>query len=43
MNFYDEGSATPFLPRSKVVHALRSAYNLILPSERYFFFIYNYG
>uniref|UniRef100_K3Y6J9 Uncharacterized protein n=1 Tax=Setaria italica TaxID=4555 RepID=K3Y6J9_SETIT len=34
MNFYDESSATPFLPRSKVVHALRSAYNSILPSER---------
>ncbi|XP_072151499.1 uncharacterized protein [Setaria viridis] len=34
MNFYDESSATPFLPRSKVVHALRSAYNSILPLER---------
>ncbi|TKV98821.1 hypothetical protein SEVIR_8G000500v4 [Setaria viridis] len=34
MNFYDGSSATPFLPRSKVVHALRSAYNSILPSER---------
>lgn len=34
MNFYDGSSATPFLPRSKVVHALSSAYNLILPSER---------
>ncbi|KAJ1264162.1 hypothetical protein BS78_09G241800, partial [Paspalum vaginatum] len=37
MNFYDGSSATPFLPRSKVVRALSSAYaySLILPSERW--------
>ncbi|CAN6243999.1 unnamed protein product [Urochloa humidicola] len=34
MNFYDGSSATPFLPRRKVVDALRGKYNFELPSER---------
>ena len=38
MNFYDGRDLTPFLPRDKVVDALKGSNNFILPSERYFFF-----
>ncbi|XP_066343170.1 uncharacterized protein [Miscanthus floridulus] len=35
MNFYDGRDLTPFLPRDKVVDALKGSNNFILPSERF--------
>jgi hypothetical protein len=37
MNFYDGSKLTPFLPKSKIVNALRGVKNFALPLKRFFF------
>jgi hypothetical protein len=37
MKFYDGSKVTPFLPKSKIVKALRRVKNFALQFERFFF------